>query len=574
MLFFVGKLTSWFVYQACWNNAVEQDLSVHSATSLLVSHWKLWPIHAIWIVLSANVTWAELPVLHILATVIVATMTWGAVFRFGAADVANFFWIDRVLSIVFCIGVFFSPIFVYPAVLVSCCLQYTVSAWRLGPGYSNLLGYEFIRGTACVILPCVAFSGAAIFVGNSIDDFRSSFLLAIIGVQSSHYFNHGLAKIFLGNRWYTWAAKNRLECLVVNSYLRGWRLFRSKASVLRFARWVRRFRIPLCASVLALEVGFVLVLFDLYLAVAFFIAAIVFHFMVWVLTGLAEMEYIMNHSAIIFLLLTSAPFIDHDQFGWPVVGILACCLTTNIVWVGWNRSRMLAELQSTGKSPSRSYSDPFDHLMAWWDSPYMRMYSHVVTTESGNRYWLPVSKLSPYDTALTDIHTHIMIMNAHEGFDPQAFDDKQIARTGVWGLVISEGERDFLYSLMDHEKPDHRQLKHAHSIDPWICDGDEQSHGPAEPLRRLFIGINRMQDRFWFRLLMRYPHFPGEDLVPDICPIVADEFSTFRFDQPIESVQIQRVKTLYTGEDIELVEQSVLGTIKRINPIKPVGQIE
>lgn len=567
-LFFVSKLTSWAVYQACWRNAIGCDFRVHSATTRLISRWRIWPFHLLMVSLTLPLSWQDLPDLRFISIVVVTLMTVGAVFRFGAVDWGNFFWSDRLLAIALNVGCYFTPAFLYPLIMVVCCLQYTVSAWRLGPGYSNLLGFEFVRGSANATLGCFAVSGGILHFTTLPVWWEPLLFAVILGVQASHYVNHGLAKAFLGRRPHSWVLHNRVECLVVNAYLRGWEIGLGRRGVLRLAKLIRRFRVPLCASVFALELGFALLLLDLRIAVVLLLSAAAFHFSVFILTGLSELEYIVSHLAWTGMAVMSSTSEFKATFAPAVMFASVTCMSITFLWVGWNRTRMFRRHQQSGSSANHRLADPFDHLMAWWDSPCMRMYSYVVLTEDGHRLWLPVPKLSPYDTALTDIHTHIMLLNAHSEFDPQTERDKQFARTGVWGLVVTERERDRLYGWMDSEGAEQMLgesgslWRSIRSSEVWRVSSERCVPEQAKALWRLFDGINRYRVRWWYRLIMRFPHFPGEDLVPDVSPLATGCDGVYDFRSPIVGVEIQCIKTFYTGEEIQLVEQSELGVVE------------
>jgi hypothetical protein len=197
--------------------------------------------------------------------------------------------------------------------------------------------------------------------------------------------------------------------------------------------------------------------------------------------------------------------------------------------------------------------------MAWWDTPLMRMYSYTVETRTGKCYSLPVPKLSPHDTALTDIHTHLMILGLHGGLDPMIGPDRAIARTGVWGLTVHREDRDFLYRLMDDPNADiAEKLRASPSSKAWPPG---ELPAAAIPLHDLFHGMNRHLGETWFRQILRWPHFPGEDLAPDICPLAEPAIETFRFDEPIASVTLWRIKTFLHDKEMRLVEREVVGRI-------------
>jgi hypothetical protein len=83
----------------------------------------------------------------------------------------------------------------------------------------------------------------------------------------------------------------------------------------------------------------------------------------------------------------------------------------------------------------------------------------------------------------------------------------------------------------------------------------------ALALRDLFQGINCHLGKYWFRAILRWPHFPGEDLAPDICPLAIPVIGIFNFDERISSVTLWRIKTFLDDKDMHLIEREVLGRI-------------
>jgi hypothetical protein len=73
--------------------------------------------------------------------------------------------------------------------------------------------------------------------------------------------------------------------------------------------------------------------------------------------------------------------------------------------------------------------------------------------------------------------------------------------------------------------------------------------------------VNHHKDRWWFRWLMRWPHIPGEDLAPDLCPLSEGERPCFDFDETIASVTIWRIKTFYHHTGLHLISEEPLGCI-------------
>jgi hypothetical protein len=454
---------------------------------------------------------------------------------------------DRLLVFALAVGVFFSPAFVYPCLIACGCLQYTVASFRLGPGYSNLLGFEFVRASLSLIAAALALFGWLRIAGVEWEGFGGVALAALLGFQASTYVNHSLAKSALGPRWWSWISENRIECLTANAWLRGWTFGRSREAVMKQVRWMARHRVAICGGAWLLEMAWLIFLADARLAAVLLGATILFHLAVFALTGLFSYQYVVNHLFVLGLIL----FHNTSEIFQPQhVAACAIAVPAAAYWIAWLRRGILTEGISGAKS---RLADAADHLMAWWDTPLMRMYSYTVETVSGKTFALPVPKLSPHNTALTDIHTHLMILGVHPGLDPAIPQDRAFARTGVWGLTIHREDRDCLLRMMDDgdvgENP----------IPPPAWDEMPEA---AAPLRGLFEGMNRMIGNKCSRAILHWPHFPGEDLAPDICPLVEPALPLFRFDEPIAAVTIRRTKTFLHRDGMILLENSVLGRIR------------
>ncbi len=553
-----GRLVSLSVYQMTWRNGAAGDCLRAGAAFELLAKPRWWPLHLAMLWPVAGMSWDGMPALRIFAVTAAVLLALGAIGRLGCDERGRFFMADRALATALATCVAFSPAFLYPSVLAACCLQYTVASWRLGPGYSNLLGHEFMRGSLCVASAALAAAGWTGGIGES------AMLAAVIAWQASSYVNHALAKCALGPRWHSWIRENRAQCLVVNAWLRGWRTGRNREAVLSFAGFVERWRVAPCTAAWCIEISWLLPLADSRLACAILLATLVFHAAVLWLTGLLAWHYVANHLALLALIAAGMADGVFGMDHW--LGALAGMIIA-APWVGWVRGRMLKECQQNGR-PRRwaLLGDSADHLMAWWDTPLMRMFCYTVTSASGRVFSLPVTRLSPHDTALTDIHTHMMILGMHDGLDPEIPTDRKLAPTGVWGLVIDRAVRDFLYRAMDGAD----ELPSVWSVppEPSRRSGHEASRNSAiKPLQAMFVAMNGLTGRRWYKFMMRRPHFPGEDLVPDICPLVSPPLPEFRFDERIATVSLWRVRTFYDGETMSLVSHAKVADIH-------VGEIE
>ncbi|MEM7313994.1 MAG: hypothetical protein AAF497_12660, partial [Planctomycetota bacterium] len=394
--FCLGKFFSWFVYRTTWDNAERSNARIGSLLVGYLSRPQIWIIHIPIGFFSASGSWYESTGAQGIAVAMAWIMALNSVLRFGAADQNRYYIADRILTFGLASLTLVFPGALILSVLASSCLQYSASASRIGPGYSNLLGFEFVRGSACVLCTCAALAGAAEMIPISIEAPDEGILLAaFLGYQASYYVNQGFAKAALGKHWFEWPLKNRLECLIINSYLRGWgsRLI-SQETVLQLARIARKGRVIICGGCLLLEAGCIIMLFHSEFAIALLAVLICFHLSVALCTGLLGHEFILNHLVIIGLILCQ-PELFASVFGIQTGILLVGCGVLNFIFVGLLRLKSLKEFNETGAAvgPYARAADSADLLMAWWDSPYMRMYTYTAITKSGNYMAIPVPML-------------------------------------------------------------------------------------------------------------------------------------------------------------------------------------
>ena len=517
--------------------------------------------------------------LHLFTCVAAGALSLGAAGRWGAVDLGRFFVFDRCLIAVLWLGLLVSPAFLYPLLLACCCLQYTVSGFPLNPGYSNLLGFEFMRSSLCMVLAgllvhaCMrlsavngAFFGVAVI---ALEDIGAQAPALVLCGQGAGYVQQAVAKCALGKHWYSWVLENRLQCLAVNAYLRGWGSpWLRMEWVLRTARLMSRVRVPLCAAVCLMELGWLFILSDRRLALAILTAAAAFHLAVWLLTGLAGYHYAISHGLMIIWVVSPAASAGFTpEHAWTG----ACCILASSVWVLLLRRNLFREYSRSGNPGGLGrMADPADHLMSWWDGPYMRLYSYSVKTASGKRFRFPVTRFSPYDTFLTDIHTHLMILGRDWELDRRLEADRAVVRTGVWGLSVSLADRDRLYAMMDDPMADLDVLNPIEVASAPDAGGIRDRHPSpraGETLTAFFQGLNRYHSLWWFRILIRWPHFPGEDHVPDWSPLSRDPLTRenlpcYPGSEPVTEVTCHCVKTFYRGNDIHVVEDRVFARLQ------------
>lgn len=524
LAFLGARIGSLLLYRSTWNHGLTMAAEGRSAIgAYLLRPWP-WLVHlfALWAGLQLSAE--SLPATRPYAWVCAGSLALGAVGRWGAVDRGRFWVADRIAIVGLFLATYAHPAFLYPLVVASCSLQYTVARWPLQPGYSNLLGFEFLRGSAVALL-------SGMFLGLP----DTGILALVLCHQAAGYVAQAMAKSALGRHPFEWILENRLECLVVNAWLRGWRgLGRSRVSILRWRRWIAGTRVGWCAAAWIVETGWIAVLSGSKLALGLLAATSLFHLAVWVITGLAGVHYLASHAAMAVLIF------EHD-LPPDLLGASVACVAGSVLWTLLVRREVFRSYRRNG-SPGRwnLLIDPVDHLMAWWDSPAMRLYTYSVTTSSGRRCHFPVRLFSPYDTFMTDLHTHLMILGKDWPADPYLEEERGISRRGVWGLVLGREESEGMLA----------------GLPPRAVETDGRSGSIPRELEAFFVGLNRYRHHAWFRILWKWPHFPGEDLVPDWSPL-SEPLPAWTPGDPIVEVQCHCVQSFQRPDEIERIDERV-----------------
>ena len=557
----LGRGIALYIYHSCWQDAQKSEgrYSAHIVPFLLKPPF-LVPVilFSYWILDSS---WDTISSVRNFAVVGVISYAVATIGRWGAIDFGRFFATERYLVLLLGSGVWFSPVFLLPFIFCTSRLQYRVAHSAFSPGYSNLLGYEFMRMTlcsllsACFIRDLVLTSGLTNSSASVYSVFASNAFIfsAVLISQASYYVQQAIAKCFTGHTFFSWIRENRLQCLLINAYLRGWG--KNKERVLSTAMVIGRFRVILCLAVWLIELSWILILADPVLGLVILALTFGFHLLVLMGTGLMSYHFMISHCLMLNVIthIASSAF---NHFLLPgIVSILASTLWVLLLRRHlWNLQRKKIAL--TGW---HHFFDPADHLMAWWDSPFMRMYSYSVTTVSRKEYHFPVTKFSPYDTFLTDIHTHLMIFRRDWEVDPYLDQDRKLMPTGVWGLTVEQAVKDSLYLAMDSPE---QGLACLVSKDAGAVIESSELH---REFQRFFRAINHHCENSLFRTFFRWPHFPGEDWVPDECPLLESKLETYKCQEKIIALNITCITTFYRKNAIDVLSVRKLPGIQLMN---------
>eukprot|EP01065_Artemidia_motanka_P019455 TRINITY_DN23129_c0_g1_i1.p1 TRINITY_DN23129_c0_g1~~TRINITY_DN23129_c0_g1_i1.p1 ORF type:complete len:688 (+),score=159.33 TRINITY_DN23129_c0_g1_i1:58-2064(+) len=441
---FLGAKLCKSAERAAWVERRASGADLRNVPSLLLRYIVrgpvAWPVHVLVSYQLLKVEWAAgNAALQAVATTACVLLLGKAVLRFGCPELGNYFVADRVLCVCLCALSLSHPVWLYWSTVASCVAAYVVgNSVGFEVPYSNYLGFELCRWVCCYSI--VGLLGEAAGFDQAVC------LAAVILSCGDYYFRHARGKINLAPDPTEWVLSNRIECLVVNSYLRGWNSFIPMQRMMALASFLRMMRVPMCAGGVVAEAAGSLSLLAPEAAALSFAALAGFHASVFALSGLCDWEGVV-------LLSTAAATV------WS--GACESVFSTIPVWVAvlgpvwclcsarWG-SFVQAQLMKGGNEHYMILFDSADMLMCWWDSPYMRMYTYKVETDKG-WYRFPVTLFSPYDSILTDIHTRLNIVGQglYTGLDPSAEADAGVARSGVWGLLVDRFHARDMYALQD-----------------------------------------------------------------------------------------------------------------------------
>jgi hypothetical protein len=84
------------------------------------------------------------------------------------------------------------------------------------------LGFEFMRGTVCVLAGCIMIDGGLAMTRDTRLGVDAWMIAVVLGYQATVYVMQALAQSALGPSVCSWVFRNRPHYLPVNAHLRGW----------------------------------------------------------------------------------------------------------------------------------------------------------------------------------------------------------------------------------------------------------------------------------------------------------------------------------------------------------------
>lgn len=197
----------------------------------------------------------------------------------------------------------------------------------------------------------------------------------LMAVHLSHYVVPGIAKLTLGATPWTWIRSNRTQLLLPAAYVWGWRRLLPEWQVWAIGKVLAHVAPGLNAVAIALECGCLLAPASAPAYAAFCFAFIIFHLVIYLLSGICFWEY-----AAVNALLGLYFLLWFDPPGVAVFGPKALLVVGGII--------LLFPLRQVVWKP---------HRLAWWETPLLNRIRFEVIGRSGTPYGLYNNVMCPYD---------------------------------------------------------------------------------------------------------------------------------------------------------------------------------
>ena len=354
------------------------------------------------LIIAPFITWSNIDSNNILKTyTCILSFTIG--FTFSTYSY-NFYFnkshlVDRIILILVSLLVYYHPIFILPTIFMSFLLigQFFI------PIYNSWTDKKLIFELCIIIIPFLILNGIGINISIH------AFFIVTISVIAYIYFITGKGKLQMN-----WHRFNKISNLIYATYHQNnWLISLNKNKIDSLVKIINKFNPLFTYGTLLIELSIILVLIDPVLTLSSFIALIIFHFFIFLLSGIFFWKNIIILSAICFLISFYSPYLLNDLFG-----LTPLILSLFFIYI---------LLRINHKTP----------LLYWWDSPMSVKFTFEIVTEDGLIFEIDPSQMAPYD------------INFAQGRFYNFFTTKKVV--GTFGLVNDKKDLDFLNNIKKNE---------------------------------------------------------------------------------------------------------------------------
>ncbi|WAS91508.1 hypothetical protein [Nannocystis punicea] len=328
-------------------------------------------------VLVATCPWEHVPqveVARVLMLGLSVMLTWKVVTKDLDPAIGESHAGARLAMLGACVGLWFSPAFVLVVLLQ---LTRPFAQWR----HHAILPLRSLQAAAAFVAVAQLAAPLPDFAAAYAPD-AATLLFFVLTIHASHYVSAGLAKVRLGDRWYSWVRDNRLHYMAANAYAWGWGRFVSWPTWRRFVRLIARGDRPLQAGSLALELLAPLALLAPEAALLACAAWSAFHLAVLACGAFWFWDWV-GANLVLALALLALPESQYGAlFGWQSVlasvAFIAVFPLRNRLW-----------------GPT---------LLAWWETPFTQRMHWLVRGESGTTYEVYSDFMCPHERLYGKVH--------------------------------------------------------------------------------------------------------------------------------------------------------------------------
>lgn len=268
-------------------------------------------------------------------------------------------WLDRVLLIILCLGVYWRPVVVFPFLLMAVAI---ISQFN----YPLQVGFD--RPTDNLLLyTLLLFCGYFTFF--ALTDIRNpaGFLFLTICLIAGQYWYPGLGKLELN-----WFAHGNVYLILANAYTHGWLAFMPVDTLSEMTIFFSQWDSMMVISTAIVEIGALFCFWRLKVLKFFFVGWISFHCGVFILTGFFFWKWILLEIIFWVIFLRKQNPIVTPLFNWRYFAISVVLIAAIPYWA----------------KPAK---------LAWYDTNLAYTYRLSGLDNQQRQIDLPPSFFAPYD---------------------------------------------------------------------------------------------------------------------------------------------------------------------------------
>ena len=387
-------------------------------------------------------SWTRLDHGHVLRSIGTTVVLWLA-WRASAYDfnyvLSQWHAVDRALVLVLAIGCLWRPVFLLP---------FAIQFRLLNEQFAYPLDSRFGQNIdELLVMVLLAFAAAHMLYVATARRATAPALLIVATAIAAHFYVPGRAKLSLD-----WLATNDLSNLPFNGYTAGWGGEGNGQYAQRLGRIIATVNWPMKFGTLLVELGAVAAVAHHRLLRAWLPLAAGFHVLVFALTGYFLLEWVILEVAL-----------------WLVV-----VRPSLRGWVDENSTpaRGLGAMMAVVAGATLFHPPP----LAWLDAPVGYGYEIEATGQSGRRYHVPLSAVTPFEQELAFLQVELSA--------------RQRA-AGAYGAVANPHRLRDLQRLT--------RLEELEAFELTLGEASRKADSPSEQLMTSFVDhVNTGSGRPWF----------------------------------------------------------------------------